>query len=142
MIAYAQNAADVVFGQQAVGQAGEELAGPLTSAINAGLAAAQQSANSLEEAARTPVQLEATAAAGEIADAVSEAVNKSAVEGIDSRSAEGLKTMFRIMRGDTGNDVQKEQLEVQKDIRRELQNQNNQPDIEFDVLELAPAAGA
>jgi BMFP domain-containing protein YqiC len=47
--------------------------------------------------------------------------------------------MFRIMRGEPKDDIAREQLEVQREIARNTRDFGE--DLEFDVVELAPAAG-
>ena len=78
--------------------AGVALAGPLTTALDAAIAQAEASAGQIEKAG--------TGAAMEIGAAVSEAVQPQAVQGIDSRSSEGVAEMFRLMRGDPGRETQ------------------------------------
>lgn len=141
--ATAINAGELLFGGDKPRRAGEEVAGPLTSLLDAAYAQAEQSAAAIDEAVAgaPPIQVDGQAAAEEIATAVEQA-SKQAVEGIDSRSAEGLKTMFRLMRGDTGNDVQEKQLDELKRIRQATEQQGQAPTLDFEVFELAGAAGA
>lgn len=138
-VAYAENGMNVVFGRDQAAAAGEQLAGPLETALNAMQDRARQSASTIEKATAKPIELKQTATATVDMEPV-----KRAVEGIDSRSAEGLKTMFRIMRGDTGNDVQEKQL---RELERIADNTEDLGDgvggaANFDVIQLAPAAGA
>lgn len=142
--AAAENAANSLFGRVEAEESGEAMAGPLTSALDAALAQAQRSAAQIDKAGRNPIQvqqqLDATEAAQQIEQAVS-APLKEAVRGIDSRSSEGIREMFRIMRGDTGNNVEERQLSALERIA------DNTEDIDvgvddFDVVDLAPAAGA
>lgn len=119
-------------------ETGKAIAGPLVTAIDAGRAKALEAATSIEKATAKPIDIQQTATAEVNMDPV-----KKAVEGIDSRSSEGLKTMFRIMRGDNGEDVQERQLRVQEDMLDELRQQTDDGDeFNFDVVNLAPAAGA
>jgi hypothetical protein len=62
-------------------------------------------ANSVDEASRKPVELNQTV----VVD-VAQAIN-----GIDSRSTEGITEMFRLMRGGAG-DVQEQQLSALEQI--------------------------
>lgn len=140
--AAAENAANSLFGRSE--ETGEQLAGPLTSALDAALDKSREAATRIDKATRGTIQVKAEvdqqpqspAAAAALARPITEAVR-----GIDSRSAEGIKEMFRIMRGDTGNDVQEQQLRVQEKILDELEEQNDD-DLDLEVLQLAPAAGA
>lgn len=128
-----------VFNPQQANAAGEAIAGPLVQGLDAALAVARESANKIDQASRKPIEIRQ--AGGTVAIAPeSLAPVKQAVEGIDSRSSEGLKTMFRIMRGDTGNDVQEriaKAAERTADAVEELDTEQT-----FDVFDLAPAAGA
>lgn len=136
--ATAENAATAVFGVDTANQAGEALAGPLVQGLDAALETARRSAAAVDEATRNPIKIEQR---GTVAiDPVSLAPVKQAVEGIDSRSSEGLKTMFRIMRGETGNDVQEKQLDALQRIADNTENIGDE--ASFDVFDLAPAAGA
>jgi hypothetical protein len=87
-------------------QVGQAIAGPLTTALDSAVAQANASAAQIDEAARTPVQVQQTV---EIAS-----INE-ALRGIDSRSTEGVAEMFRLMRGQ-GADVQQQQLNVLEQI--------------------------
>jgi hypothetical protein len=64
---------------------------------------------------------------------------KEAVKGIESRSSEGIREMFRIMRGPQPEDqIQNQQLEAQLEIARNTRNL----DFDLDVVDLPAAAGA
>ena len=65
---------------------------------------------------------------------------KEAVQGIDSRSSEGLKEMFRIMRGDTGNNVAEQQLDELRGIKQAIEDQDGGMDA--DIVEIAAAGAA
>lgn len=133
-VAAADNAGNVLFGRGAAEQTGEDLAGPLVTAIDAGRARALEASTSIAKATAKPIDIQQTATAEVNMDPV-----KKAVEGIDSRSSEGLRTMFRIMRGDTGNDVQER---IARAAERTADAVEDQEDMSFDVVNLAPAAGA
>lgn len=135
MVAAAENAADVMFGTDQAAAAGEAVAGPLTAGLDAARNAARDAAAAVSEATAKPIDIRQTATVN------MEPVQK-AVEGIDSRSREGLATMFRIMRGDTGNDVQEQQLQELRRIANNTDDIEGGGDMEFDVVDLAPAAGA
>lgn len=135
-VASAENAGNAIFGREKTEKAGEELAGPLESSLDAMLAKARESAASISQATAKPIEIKQQA----IATINMEPV-KRAVEGIDSRSAEGLKTMFRIMRGETGNDVQER---IARGVERVADNTEDMGGDGFmpDIVDLAPAAGA
>lgn len=84
---------------------GQAIAGPLVTSLDASIAAAEAAANSVDEASRTPVELNQTV----VVDVA------QAIKGIDSRSTEGIAEMFRIMRGGAG-DVQEQQLSALEQI--------------------------
>lgn len=94
--AFAENAAPV----------GQAIAGPLTTALDAAIQQANDSATAIDEAAAAPVQVQQTVEIASIDEAL---------KGIDSRSREGVSEMFRLMRG-VGGDVQQQQLSVLEEI--------------------------
>lgn len=84
-------------------EAGEKMAGPLTTSLDEAWAKAREALKRDDKTpAAPPVKVEVTGV-------------KEAVKGIDSRSAEGVAEMFRIMRGGDGN-LQEQMLEVQREI--------------------------
>jgi len=87
---------------------GQAIAGPLTTALDAAVAKAEASASQVDEAGK--------GAAAIVTEAVAA---PQQLKGTDSRSAEGVAEMFRLMRGD-GGDVQQQQLGVLQQIRDEL----------------------
>ena len=107
--------------------AGEAIAGPATQAIDDAIAQAQAAAAAVTEAKPQQVDIQQTVTV----DA------RQAIQGIESRSAEGIKEMFRIMRGDTGDQTQER---IALGIERIA---DNTEDMGFDVevVDLAPAAG-
>jgi len=109
--------------------AGEAIAGPMTQTLDAAIARAQEAAAAVDVAEKQTVEVVQRVDAREI---------REAIQGTDSRSAEGVKEMFRLMRGDAGN-IEQQQLDELKGLRRDLANQD--PD-EFDVADFAAAAGA
>lgn len=129
--AAAQNLSDVFTGSEA-SEAGEAMATPVTDAIDNAIAAARNAANEVSQAKpqnvdiKQKVEVEAKAL-------------KQAVTGIESRSSEGIKEMFRIMRGDTGNDVAEKQLDELRGIRDGIDNLDQ--GLGIDTYDLAPAAG-
>ena len=84
---------------------GQAVAGPLVTALDASIAQAEASANTIDVASKKPVELNQTV----VVDVA------SAIKGIDSRTSEGIAEMYRIMRGGSG-DVQQQQLGVLEEI--------------------------
>jgi hypothetical protein len=95
--------------------AGQAIAGPLTTALDAAVAQANASANQVETAGK--------GAAVAITEAAAIAA-EPALKGVDSRSSEGISEMFRLMRG-TGDDVQEQQLGVLEEIRDAISSQED-----------------
>jgi len=63
------------------------------------------------------------------------------VKGIESRSSEGIREMFRIMRGPQPEDeIQQRQLDAQEEIARNTRNLDF--GLDLDVVDLPAAAGA
>jgi len=87
-------------------QVGQAITGPLTTALDSAIAQAKASATQIEEVKPAPVEVQQT---------VQFAGVNEAIKGIDSRSAEGVAEMFRLMRGQ-GADVQQQQLTVLEKI--------------------------
>lgn len=112
---------------------GEAIAGPVTQAFDEARAAARDALGQVDVAASQTVEI---ANAGQLASAIGSAVKES-VSGVDSRTAEGMKEYFRLIRGDMGGEVAQEQLRVMQKIE---ENTADDP-VEFDTFDLAPAAG-
>ena len=109
---------------------GKAAVGPVTTALDAALAKAKASATAIDKA---------SAPTGIVKQEIKvEIVKKQETQGIESRSAEGIKEMFRIMRGANGGDVQKEILDG---INRIADNTDDDA-VEIDEFDLSPAAGA
>ena len=109
---------------------GAAAVGPVTTALDAALAKAKASATAIDKA---------SAPTGIVKQEIKvEIVKKQETQGIESRSAEGIKEMFRIMRGANGGDVQKEILDG---INRIADNTDDDA-VEIDEFDLSPAAGA
>ena len=109
-----QNMADA-FGPRAARSA----AGPLTAALDAAEAKARNARKSVDTV--TKATFEAKGIEGQ-------SLLKS-VSAVDSRSSEGVKEMFRLMRG-AGDDIQEQQLGVLETIA------DNTADMGIDVEEL------
>lgn len=103
--------------------AGEALAGPLTTSLDAAIARAREVRNDVDVAARQPIEVNQNVTI----DGIRQAVN-----GIDSRSAEGVKEMFRLMRGEGGN-IPQQQLQAQLRIAAAVEAQAD--DGGLDVVE-------
>lgn len=112
---------------EASAQAGQAIAGPLVTSLDAAIAAAEDARNQVDEASRKPVQVEQ----------IVQVRLREAVQGIDSRSAEGVKEMFRIMRG--GDTVQQQQLQAQLRIAAAVEAQADAGDglelVEADIAQ-------
>lgn len=107
--------------------AGGSMAGPLVTALDGAIAQAEASAGQIEEAGQ-----------GAAAQVAAASKPNQAIKGIESRSAEGIAEMFRLMRSTPDQDVQRQQLNV---LERIADNTDGMGDQEFDTVELAPAAG-
>lgn len=132
-----QNFYDAAFGGQKPEQAGEALAGPLTQTIDQAIASAQAASAAMDAAPRKPVVVEQYIEGRGLVEVIAGGV-KAAVQGIESTSAEGIKEMFRIMRGDTGDQVQER---IARGVERIADNTDDMGEMEIDEFELAPAAG-
>lgn len=104
-------------------EAGQAIAGPLTTSLDAAVAKAQAASQQTDEAVKQTVEVQQT---------VDLAPVNEAVKGIDSRSREGVAEMFRLMRGGPA-DVQEQQLSVLEQIA-----ENTAPsDLEEPLAEFA-----
>jgi hypothetical protein len=126
------NVSDAIFGSQAAA-AGEAYATPISDAIGTAIDAARNAAAEVSQAKPQDVDIKQTLE-------VETKGLRQAVNGIESRSSEGIKEMFRIMRGDTGNKVAEEQLDELRGIRSGIEDLAD-ADAGVDVYDLAPAAG-
>lgn len=115
-----------VFGSAAK-EAGEELPGPFEAAIRQGIDAARAAAGAIEEA--VPREVSSRLAVDVVSDV------KQAVQGIESRSAEGVREYFRLMRGEGGS-VDEQQLEALQGIRAAVEAANNDDDVQIAVAGL------
>ena len=111
---------------------GNAAAGPVTTALDAQLAKAKASSTAIDKASKP---------AGIVKQEIKVEVSKNQeTKGIESRSAEGIKEMFRLMRGPTAADeVQEKQLAALDKIADNTEDDGEAGVEEFD---LAPAAGA
>lgn len=138
MSAAGQNFYDTAFGGEKPEQTGEAIAGPITQTIDQALAAARNATQGIDTASQQTVEVRQVVDGGEVGAIVADRV-KSAVQGIESNSAEGIKEMFRIMRGDTGDQTQER---IARGIERIADNTEDLGDgMDLDVADLAPAAG-
>jgi len=120
------------FGQNA-STVGEAIAGPFTQTIDQAIAAARDAADDIDVAARQEVEVTQKVDAAGVAQAVREGV-----KGIESNSSEGIKEMFRIMRGD-----QADQREAQnaRNLARIADNTEDMGELDLETVELAAGAG-
>lgn len=110
-----QNMADA-FGPRAASAA----SGPLTAALDAAAAKAAQASKGIDTTTKATFEAKQTAQSQSILQSVS---------AVDSRSSEGVKEMFRLMRG-AGDDIQERQLGALETIA------DNTADMGIDVEEL------
>lgn len=129
--AAAENFNRAIFGDDEASKAGEAVAGPITQAFDAARQQALDAMNQIDQAQQQTLEVQAPATNG-IAEAV-----KTAIQGIDSRTTEGMKEYFRILRGDGGDNIPARQLNVLERIEENTAEDG----IEFDTFDLAPAAG-
>jgi hypothetical protein len=119
--------------EQSASTAGEAIAGPFTQTIDQAIAAARDAADDIDVAARQEVEVTQKVDAAGVAQAVREGV-----KGIESNSTEGIKEMFRIMRGD-----QADQREAQnaRNLARIADNTEDMGELDLETVELAAGAG-
>jgi hypothetical protein len=115
--------------EQSASTAGEAIAGPLTQTIDAAIAAARDAADDIDVASTQQV---------EITQKVDLTGVKEAVKGIESNSSEGIKEMFRIMRGDQADAVQER---IARGIERVADNTEDMGDADYETVEIAAGAG-
>jgi hypothetical protein len=114
-------------------EAGQAVAGPITSAVDEAIRRAREAKDARDTAVKQVVEVKSPPV---VIDA---RPIKEAVKGIESRSSEGIREMFRIMRGPQPEDqVQQQQLEAQQEIARNTRGL----DFDLDVVDLPAAAGA
>jgi hypothetical protein len=129
----AANFNKAIFGDDAsANKLGEAVAGPLTTSVDAAINRAREAAAAVDVSKPVEIDQKVEVAAGSLGKAVSEAV-----KGVDIRSREGVAEMFRIMRGDTGGNVQERQLSALEQIASNTANMG----IDIESVDLAPAAG-
>lgn len=106
------------FSQDGGNEAGQAIAGPLSTALDEAVARARQAASATDQAKKTEI------GGGQPAAQAAE----QKLTAVDSRSKEGVAEMFRLMRG--GDDIQERQLDAMEQIAE------NTADMGFDVTEL------
>lgn len=116
MTAAGENFKNAAFGRE-LEDAGKAIAGPLTQTVREAREAAARAAANVDVATTQTVEVVQRVDAGNLANSV-----RQAVQGIESTSAEGIREMFRIMRGDTGQDVDQQKLGVLEQIRDGIDN--------------------
>jgi hypothetical protein len=103
-------------------EAGQAIAGPLTSSLDAAIAKAESAATATDQAVKQTVEVKQTIDTTPI---------NEAVKGIDSRSREGVSEMFRLMRGQ-GPGIEEQQLGVLEQIAANTTpNDLDEPVAEF-----------
>ena len=107
------------FSQDGGNEAGQAIAGPLSTALDEAAAKARQAASATDQAKKTEI--------GGGGQPAAQAVDQK-LTAVDSRSKEGVAEMFRLMRG--GDDIQERQLDAMEQIAE------NTADMGFDVTEL------
>jgi hypothetical protein len=115
--------------EQSASTAGEAIAGPFTQTIDQAIAAARDAADDIDVASTQQV---------EITQKVDLTGVKEAVKGIESNSSEGIKEMFRIMRGDQADAVQER---IARGIERVADNTEDMGDADYETVEIAAGAG-
>jgi hypothetical protein len=132
-----QAAADfnaAIFGTDEASQAGQAIAGPLTTAVDSAIAAAQAAAVGVDQATATAIDRQG---AQDPAAAAAVTPVKEALRAFDARSAEGVKEMFRLMRQQGPTEEQK-QTNI---LQRIADNTEDIGGDDLDVADFAPAAG-
>jgi hypothetical protein len=114
--------------------AGREIAGPFTTALDEGLRRAREAAESRDEAVKQVVEVKQPPVEVNVAPL------KEAVKGIESRSAEGIKEMFRIMRGQPEENLERQQLDAQQETAKNTRDLLDS--LDFGVVTLPAGAGA
>jgi hypothetical protein len=122
---------NVLFGRS--DEAGQAIAGPITASLDDAIQRARDAAAARDESVKQVVEIKPTKPIEVDARPI-----KEAVKGIDSRSQEGIREMFRIMRGTPDDDVAQQQLDR---LDRIADNTEDMDDLDFEVLNLAAAAG-
>lgn len=113
-------------------EAGKAIAGPLTTAVDAAIAAAQQAANQVDTATRKKIEVDGKEAAADI-----KAATRGELKGLDVRSAEGMKELNRLMREGSGDNLQREANDLLRGIKQNTEDMGGTDE----VADLAPAAG-
>lgn len=118
------------------GKAAREMSRPLTSvfedAVRAGLFRAQESFRGMDIASRAVIQGGASpAVAGGSGNA---GYNSAALRATSVNSRDGIAEMLRFMRGDSGDDIAHEQLDVQREIAKNTAAMAQmQDDVAFEI---------
>ena len=119
------------FGMTKMEEAGNAIAGPWTRAFDAARAQSEASAAAVEEASRNPIEIRQEAV-------VQVQGIKEAIQGADVRSSEGVKQMFDVMRNQQNKAIEEQNA---RNLQRIADNTEGAGDMEFDVADLAAAAG-
>ena len=116
-------------------EAGEAAVGPITAFLDSAIARAEAAAAARDETIKQQIDVVQSGTVEVDARPLREAV-----QGIESGSAEGIREMFRIMRGQPTDNIEQEQLEVQREIAANTRDMGG--DLDLPVVELPAAAGA
>lgn len=108
---------------------GEAAAGPIRKTLDQAIAAQRAAANAVDTAKKQTVDVKQTVEIRGITEAI---------KAVDSRSTEGMREYFRMMRGDNTKSIQ-ERIAVSNE---RIADNTEDLDFDLDVLELAPAAGS
>jgi hypothetical protein len=115
-------------------KAGEDVAGPFTRALDDATRRAREAAAARDDAVKQVVEVKQPPVEVNVAPL------KEAVKGIESRSAEGIKEMFRIMRGQPEENLEQKQLDAQQETARNTRDLLDS--LDFGVVTLPAGAGA
>jgi len=115
-------------------KAGEDVAGPFTKALDDATRRAREAAASRDEAVKQVVEVKQPPVEVNVGPI------KEAVKGIESRSSEGIREMFRLMRGQPEQNIDQEQLEAQKETARNTRDLLDS--LDFGLVSLPAGAGA
>lgn len=123
-----------IFGSDQASQAGQAIAGPLTTAVDSAIAAAQQAALGVDQATAAAIQRKDNAAPKPAAGDA--APTREALRALEVRSAEGIREMNRLMRQQGPSEAQK-----QTNLLQRIADNTEDSGEDIDIAEFAPAAG-
>jgi hypothetical protein len=115
-------------------KAGEDVAGPFTKALDDATRRAREAAAARDEAVKQVVEVKQPPVEVNVGPI------KEAVKGIESRSSEGIREMFRLMRGQPEQNIDQEQLQAQQETARNTRDLLDS--LDFGLVSLPAGAGA